>query len=373
MSDIVVKSQFFYMAINNLNNYSTSISRQINKMRTIRNHLPFEMQNSMTVRANLDAIISELAEEKKRLKDASTALENILIRYVNTERDVNSLFAGKGVAVKWADSGTGSSTKKDSSKKTEDKNLLDISDFWNIVAEFGIIGAFGAAFGDFMTMQTDTNADVVKKYLNFIKTGNKGFGRVVEAAGKADWAKRLIGMNHSEAKSFTEAWKSEWGKYSVKENKAIGISKRFGALLTFGVNACDNYNEFDGKITTRSVSETVLETGIDLAKGAAATALVTAAIGGAPAVAIGAGVVAVTWAADAAFEAITGKDFTETVSDFALDFVEDPLGQSKKVVQSVGKAKKWIGTKINEGISNAGKSVKKFGESIAAGWRLAFN
>lgn len=372
MSEIVVKSRFFNSAIKDLNNYSTNISLQINQIKAVRNNLPFEMQNSRKVRANLDTVISELTEEKKRLQDTGTALENVLIRYGNTEQDINSLFVGKGVAVKWTNSATESDTGKDTSKNADDKKIFDIGDFWKIVAEMGIIGAFGAAFGDFITTETETNADIVKKYLNFIKTGNKGVGRAIEAAGKADWAKRLFGIHSSEAKSFTEAWKSEWGKYSVKDNKAIGISKRLGALLTFGVNACDNYNEFDGKITTRSVSETVLETGIDLTKGVAATALVTAAIGGAPAVVIGAGAVAVTWAADAAFKAITGKDFTETVSDVVLDFVEDPIGQSKKAVQSVRKAKKWVGKKIDEGLSNAGKGVKKFGESIAAGWRLAF-
>lgn len=110
------------------------------------------------------------------------------------------------------------------------------------------------------------------------------------------------------------------------------VNKVFGGIFSFCSSFGSNFAEFDGDFSnSRFWNETVLEAGIDILKGLAIGAAVTAVIGsGGLAVAL-TGVV-ISWLTsdiiDAATNIVTGTDkgFNETISDAILNEAEKVRG-----------------------------------------------
>ena len=160
----------------------------------------------------------------------------------------------------------------------------------------------------------------------------------------------------SAGKAFTSSWAKQFGKdLSFKGVDGVWakgkvLAKWAGHALTFITNGVDNYEEHGG-FGARWAAETLIESGVDIALEAAATAGITAlaaaaGITAAPAVVVGAAAVGVTWAANGLCKWVTGqfgeaKDLGEVASDLICDTAEwigDKAKSAKDTLTKWGKA-----------------------------------
>ena len=196
-----------------------------------------------------------------------------------------------------------------------------------------------------------------------------------------DWAKAL-GLNGYKAVSLsqTAGWMGRLQSakdtfegalnYEVTGDtagNAIKGTKIAGWALALVANGFSNYEEFSkGEITgERAVAETVLETGIDIGKGAllaAGAAAGAAALGiAAPAVVVGGVAVAASAVLDFACKQLTGKAVTELVSDTILDVGEAVINGAKEVASGIGNA-------VKDTFTGAVRSIG----SILPKWKWSF-
>lgn len=211
----------------------------------------------------------------------------------------------------------------------------------DVLGEFGVIGTGISSVASWVT--GGGKSDAVDWFLNVgddaVGIGD-GIREIVEdKLPIAEWFGFGASDYASDAK-FWDRFKSNLGKEAKETfdymdgsnwSKALGV---LGTAFTVGEAAKDNYDEYKrGEIgAVRAVAETAGEVAVDWAIGIGVTALAAAALPvGAPAVAVGAATVVVTWAVDKAFEWATGKNASEFISDTILD-------GAAKAVQSAGKA-----------------------------------
>ncbi len=154
-------------------------------------------------------------------------------------------------------------------------------------------------------------------------------------------------------------------QFDLSFKKATGTADKVnvgtkwgGHVLNLLANSWENYREFqtDGISAERAVAETVVETGVDIGFGALATAGVSAAavaagFTAAPAFAIGAGAVLVTWAVNGICKWITGgDDLGEAVANIVCG----------------------VGEMVNSAVQNVGATVVNSLKNITAEWAKAF-
>lgn len=193
--------------------------------------------------------------------------------------------------------------------------------------------------------------------------GLKKLARILPEQAKKTAFKRLIGLNDAMGGAASKAGKwgtkftnnfnklkaDELAEYNLK-NGAKAAFKWVGISLDGIVNAFENYNEAkSGEISTeRAVAETVLETTVDFSKdiliGAAVTAGIAATFTSAPVVVAGLVSCGINITVDWAFEKVTGKDMTETVSDTVLDIVEE-------TGKAIDKGKNFIKDAFNHAVN----------------------
>jgi len=164
---------------------------------------------------------------------------------------------------------------------------------------------------------------------------------------RASWFKRLFGFRDYFA-DLRKSVASTFGK-RVHTNFNKAISKEFSKISWIGValsgivNSVDNYFEYKtGSIDAgRALKETLLETGIDVGKNALLAAGVAAVLAatpiGAPAIAVAAGVWAISSGADLIVKWATGGEksgFTEWLSDGILDIGEHLFDSSGRGLMS---------------------------------------
>ncbi|MGL5436031.1 MAG: hypothetical protein ACRDBO_11610 [Lachnospiraceae bacterium] len=207
-----------------------------------------------------------------------------------------------------------------------------------------LIGAVGPA-GEIISSIVSTSSDVTSNDTNWfdvledgIKIADKGidiFDKYKELS-KADWADYIVGLNVSDkaGKGFLEVFRDELSE-TVVDGSKTGVPKWLGtaAFVASAVGtAWDNFQDYqNGEMGVgRAILETGSEIAVDIVLGAGATALAAALLPvGAPAVAVGAIAVGVTWAAEWICESLTEESLTETVSDFILD-TGQWIGESAK-------------------------------------------
>lgn len=104
------------------------------------------------------------------------------------------------------------------------------------------------------------------------------------------------------------------------------------------------------------MAETIVETGVDIGKGAllaAGVAAGAAALGlAAPAVVVGGAAVAASWLMDVVCKQLTGESVTEFVSDKILDVGEAVASGVKEAAANVGNAVKDTFTGAVRSIGN---------------------
>ncbi len=119
------------------------------------------------------------------------------------------------------------------------------------------------------------------------------------------------------------------------------IAKWAGVIAEVGSEGIENYDEYkEGKISGgRAVAETVIESGVDIGMGIAASAVTGAALAAAgiaaPAVAVAAISGVAVWGANKLVEHFTGKDIGEHISDFYCDHAEKAVKTIKRVGSTV--------------------------------------
>lgn len=206
----------------------------------------------------------------------------------------------------------------------------------------------------------------VKDYLKGLKslisaTGDVG-KLVLDNEPAAEWAKTLTGWKDMAGQS--EIMKYSWAAADTVGKKFKVITKWAGVLLTAGVTAVGNYQEFDGDLSnSRFWEETVLETGIELGKGMMASAAVStalaAAFGTAPVLVVAAGAGLITVVADWACEQLFEKNATESLSDWILDEIHGIVSGAQDRIQGI--------------VSSAKDGVTALWQSITGGTSMLFS
>ena len=165
---------------------------------------------------------------------------------------------------------------------------------------------------------------------------------------------------------FKAAWAKEFKGYSFKNATNVGskikvATKWAGTALSAVTNFISNKEEQtknSGMSNARVVSETVVETAIDVGIGALATAGATALLGAAaPAVAVGAVAVGAVWAVNTGVEAITahfwGEENKKNLTELASDAIIDGAT--------------YVGKKVGNAVKNGFNAVTKWGKSLFGG------
>lgn len=253
-------------------------------------------------------------------------------------------------------------------------NVLDIGGqlldkFGNISVPFSI----AALINNCAKGGADGVVSGLKNINDIIGNGTEAIFDLTTGGVRADWVKGLLGFDLKN-ETFGEAMESyidsfKFGKNTAKNVKAA--TQWAGVALDVAESAVGNWDEFDGDLSNaRFWGETVIEAGVDIAIGAGATALASAALGaaataigvaGAPAILVGAAAAGVVWAANGICEYITGgRDIAEVVADAACDFTEAAIDVGKKVVEEA----KEVGKKVAEGAKEVGKALEKGAKAV---------
>lgn len=326
-----------------------------------------------TITSVLDRIMESMEQEERNIKDMGASLYKITTVYQNCERRIIDQNIGEKVS-KGIHSGDGKTGASGSGESKKEGLSWKWKDIWKFISKVGIIGAGISTIGNLITGDGD-----LKTILTSGKYTTMWIGGICSAIAKrgsrAEWSPHILGMNNafskidtgSPGKAFTSSVNKQFG-YDLNMSKARGWEKgKVGAkwaghAITALTNGVENYEEFQsGQIgTERAVAETVIETGVDITMGVAATAAITAgavALGvtAAPAVAVGIAAAGVTWAVNGVCKWATGgKDVGEVVADVVCDVGEKAVA----VVKDIGKSAK-----------KAVNSLKK----ASAGWTRIFS
>jgi len=203
---------------------------------------------------------------------------------------------------------------------------------------------FVESFGDLAAAAYDTKAFDVKE--NFMGDWEKGGALKkigiddITTATKGDIFEHYLddfvdGFNFSKATNVGEKIKvgTQWA----------------GVAFSVAGNAVENLEEFGTVASGRFWGETVIETAVDVGLGVITGAAATVVLGAsAPAVAVGAATIGITWVVNKASEAITGKGVDEFFADVVMDGVEKVADVGKSAFNGIKDAIGNIGVKWGE-------------------------
>lgn len=332
----------------------------------------------------LNSVQAQVAQIAQKLQAISDATSSGAMLYGQTEAAIATLGSQMGFISSKNSTSKGRSKYEDyfmdspeKVKQTDTKETAvwakAVTDLSEYVKELGVLGI---ATSGAMNFGADLEGGMSENEAwKQIFQGTAGF---TSAFGSlAEWAyKNSDDINVSDmlfGKWETNIWKeleikptATWKE--IKDAFVNNFDKRFnfdkaetvgarmnvaaewiGIATTAVTTGIDNYGEFGTINSERFWEETVLETGIDLAVGAGASALGTAVVTGiagavgavaVPAVAVGATTVGILWVADALVGAYTEsktgerKDLKEAASDLILD--SDIYQEVKGLVKQYG-------------------------------------
>lgn len=368
MSEFKVKPQVLRNAAVEEEEIQKQIYHIYDEILAQKNSISFQIGATRNIKWRLNRVADGIGKEYKTLQSMQKNLSKAADRYEKTENTICNV-AEDGKATNWE-----KITNYDWTKglpKTMGKMILDI------ISQVGTIGGASSALTTLLKILMDGDGFSAKDIGAMLKGTGTSLIKIIESIkhfknGEID---KLWGLN--ECKTIITDSQAGWlnraattfgdtflDKLNIfKTNNQTGATSIDGAkvggwALSLIANGFSNYEEYQkGGITEgRAVAETVVETGIDIAKGAAIAAGVAAgaaALGvAAPAVVVaGAGVV-VSAGLDFFCKKITGavlgeeKSLTETISDGILDLAENAM----------------------EGLSGAWSSAKE----AMCSWRVSF-
>lgn len=322
---------------------------------TTTNQVDGRVMSRNNLRGRFQTVSSQLSSVESKIQRIKNMVETGANSYYNTDRLVVSWkyallnqITGKTAGIGLGIAGLGSFSVQDKEKgqveSKEKSSLWSWKDTWKMVSQAGILGSATAIVGDLITGGVS-----VKNGFTVAKDVSKTVENIAKAIPKSgtsfDW-KTLFGITEGTKKTFQESWSEGLGKLNfgnaktVSEKIAVG-AKWAGNIFTIGATGYENF--FDDKENNslgRKAAETVGESTVKILEGM----VIGAALGavGAPAVVVGVGTVAVTWVIDKLFEAGTGKNAAEWMSDFVLDFPDSAIDIGKKAINFVGNTAKNV-------------------------------
>lgn len=372
MSVISVKWQTAKSALDRYDSCQREISDLIASLRGIRSNRCMTGGNYSAVYRAMDKAISEMEDEKENIKKLKNGLAEILKAYDACEMRVSGQIRGDTLEEVNVTTGSEGTSNKPFRWKQ--------SDSWKVVKQFGILGNVASAVHTTCTngWSLKTAADVGQNLSNI--AGSVGGTLAKGGAGAGDWVRELTGIKDGldglNTSNFGSTFKSSLGKQLGKDLSFKGAqntgdkvkvgAKWVGHALTFLKNGIENYEEFGG-VTGRMITETAIETAVDIGVGVVTKAAVSAGIAtictamglevAAPAALIGVGAVGVTWVANETCKWLTGgKDIAETMSDLVCDiFSRENIFSANQMKQG---AVMGVGSVAAKGAGTVANGVK---------------
>lgn len=314
-----------------------------------------------SMQSSYQALLKSLELEKRAVYSMEQTLDRIQKVYVQQENKIISAYSGQTVVSTVNKNGSSTEIIEESTKPF----AWSWKDTWDIIKEVGIIGKATGGIAQFVT-EKDSN----KKLQKLLKTIVATVGDVGQLTEKgltsSDAIKQLLGLqdfyenldvDHLFSSYFKKEFIDDLGLNGAKTtvDKVKVSTKWAGHILSLVTNAFENYEEMKepgGISFERAVSETVVETGVDILLNAGITAGVSVVLGGiltavgapvmVPAVVVGGLTVGVTWAANGVCKWLTdGKDIGEVVADAVCDFGETIDDIKMRCMDNV---QNWLGT-----------------------------
>ncbi len=329
------------------------LSSNIASLRSIKSYSSMSGYGFSSIYKSLDRVIMDLDDKKSCLKNLENGLSDILKKYKECENNVSEHIKASEVK----------------SVEVEYKSSWTLGNTLEVISEAGIIGNVVSAIGSLITGDW-TAENIISTLKTSVLPAIGNISATVSKGSNANWRDTLLGLGNglagldtsSAGKTFTSSLNKQFGQdLSLTGAKSVGDKIKVGTkwggyALSLVSNFLENKEEFEGTGETgRMIAEIGIETVVDIGVGAAATAAVSAGAAAlvsaglitfAPAVAIGAGAVAVAWAANSVCEWITGgKDIGEVAADFVCD-VAEAVGEIK---DGLGAFAKWTKSLFNFG------------------------
>lgn len=227
------------------------------------------------------------------------------------------------------------------------------SDWLKLLKKFGLNGAIASGV---LSLVNDcvSGEFSLKTILSFLKASADVTGKIAKGfkENSFDW----LGLAKTDSKGILESLGDQIKKYKVGENatsaeKVAVAAKWVGSVLTVATTAYDNFTDTtENNSVGRKIAETIGESAVKIGGGMLIAAGVGALLGGAPAVVVGGATVLVTWGINKVFEAATGKNASEFISDFVLD--------------NAPKAVSWVKEKVGSAVSTTGKKISGWWNSV---------
>ena len=349
-----------------LNEYKNELKKIKDDVGNVRTANGISSSSFSTIKKHIRAISAELGNEKSKIGSMCASLQTIRKQYIDCEaRIINNVVREE---VKRTVEEAKGKQWYDNIPKDVLKTILDVigkaGDVGGQLVGLNsilkvIIDNDGFTYKDVGTIFKGTgqwiiNADKLLKKESWELSDlfNTATYETINISPQAGWLQRL--------KSAPKAAKDTFAKELIgdSEGKKISGSKVAGWAVALVANGFSNYEEYSkGEISgERAVAETVVETGIDILKGAAISSALVAgsvAIGlAAPAVVVSGVAMAASTLLDIACKQFTGKKVTEFVSDAILDGGEMLVNGAVKAVSNIGNAVKDTFTGAVKSIGN---------------------
>ena len=354
MSDFIIYPQSAKQSYEEFDACARTLAGCYSELYSIRDTLRTISSLSGVIRP-IETVAYRIETQERTVKNMRSVLGSCVQLYENAD----SRCIGSASAVKPAKSRTGGTASGPSKSKGKKKSsgLWTWKDTWKAAKEAGIIGSGIAVAGALITggVNPKTVTDALKYTSKFV-------GNVAGAASEPsfDWT-RLFGFNSGSRMSLGAALGKQIDKYKfgnaakVSDKIAVG-AKWAGSALTIVSVAIDNFDKKSGNSFGRAIAETIGESAVKIGAGIVIGA--AASTIGAPAVVTGLITVGVVWAADKAFEAVTGKKAAEAISDFVIDGV---IAQGKRQIDTVKRTAKSIGN-----------AASKIGKKLSGWWNRRY-
>lgn len=315
----------------------TSMANQlkliVKRLNSLKNNLPGSSFEN--IKAVLNSTITNIEDYSKGIENLKTGLNNSVKSYLTAENNIIQ------TQITFNGSNPGKPSESSNDNKTKD-NLLEM--LWSFLDSAGSVPSSAAPYIQMLlsgitgeeidaTIIASILASTVNKYAFFADVAENGWKEALKNGfGIGAYMPEGTTAGETFTDYFKQAIKSEADGFvdsSTAAKTASSVAKWAGVALTTIVEGVENYEEYqNGEISGgRAVTETIIETGTDVAMGAAATAatgalLAAAGVAAAPAVAV-AGVATVAVAGvNWVTETLTGKDVGEWVSDTVCDVGE---------------------------------------------------
>ena len=359
-----------------LNGYSGDLSKISQEVGKVRRADGISTSSYSAVQWRIKSLTEKLENEKDKMGNLYTSLQTIHKSYIDCEAAVTGNAQGKKPEeIPPAGQGDGSEPEKKpwyaDIPKESLKTVLDIiGEAGNTGTELSLLTAIAKVLIDHDGLTPEDVGNVLKGMGNSIigliqddnsidpedlkKALGLGAFETIKTDASASWFQNM-GITWKE--TFKDQLSVTKDAAGTGAKVANGV-KIAGWTLSLLANGFSNYEEYSkGEISGgRAVAETVVETGVDIVKGAAITAGVAAGIAAlgisAPAVVVAGTAVAVSAILDYGSKQIFGKGVTELVSDAIVDGGEMLVNGVKQAASSIGNAVKDTFTGAVKSIGN---------------------